>query len=221
MKYFCLFCRMCIIPPVMKTLFISISLILVPLSSYAENCHFDQDGFPQQNEDIPVCATGSLYAGCKTNVLFWAATVMNVDGEIFFHPHISASLGMTWCPWFVSRKFSLRNLSILPEAKWWFKEDKTGHFLGVHLTVSWYNVRWDDFRYQDTSRPLLGGGLTYGYHFSLGQGWGVELSAGVGYVNTRYDRFLNVDNGPQVDLRETSWFGIDRAAISISYRFPL
>lgn len=205
----------------MKTLFISIFFILLPLPSYAEIFHLPSCGSSGYPADSLPDVSDMRRVGIKTNGVLWGATVMNAEGELFFHPHVSCSLGLAWCPWFLSDKFSLRNLSILPEARWWLNKNMSGHFFGIHISVSWYNVKYEDYRYQDTGRPLLGAGITYGYYFPLTKHWGIELSVGAGYVNMRYDRFLNVSNGPKLDTRQTSWFGIDRAAVSLSYRLPL
>lgn len=155
----------------------------------------------------------------KTNAILWATTVMNVECEVRFHPHISASLGLAWCPWFFTERFALRNLSIMPEIRWWLKPVQTGHFFGLHLATAWYNVKYGDFRYQDSNRPLLNAGVTYGYRFRLTPRLGIELSIGAGFASLQYDRFHNVNNGALADTRRTTWFGIDRAAISLTYSF--
>lgn len=155
----------------------------------------------------------------KTNVIPWAATIPNLEGEVWFHPAWSASLGLWWCPWKVSDRYSLKILSILPEARWWPANDWKGHFLGVHLNCAWFNLRYKDTRYQDAGRPLLGGGITYGYLFRFDYNWGLELSIGLGYMSMRYDRFYNISNGARIDTRLTSYWGIDRLGVSFVYRF--
>lgn len=154
----------------------------------------------------------------KTNALLWLATIMNLEGEIFINPRFSASLGISWCPWFMNDKFAIRNLSILPEIRWWFRDAHKGHFAGVHLSAAWFNFKLGDYRYQDVKRPLIGGGITYGYYFDIASQWGVELSLGAGYVSMRYHRYHNIGNGAKIDTRLTSWLGIDRLSITFSYR---
>lgn len=155
----------------------------------------------------------------KTNPLLWMITDMNIEGEIFFNPHISASLNLIWCPWFLSQKFAVRTFALLPEARWWLHDNESGHFFGLHLNLAWYNLRMGNYRYQDSSTPLLGAGVTYGYKFRLTENWGIELGIGAGYNYLRYDRFHNIDNGALIDTRKTSYFGIDRLTLSISYKF--
>lgn len=161
------------------------------------------------------------FVAVKTNAIPWAMTVMNIEGEVQVHPHISVSLPLWWCPWFVGESHALRILALQPEGRWWLKAPGDGHFFGPHLTVAWYNLRKGDIRYQDCHRPLLGAGLTYGYSFHLTPHWGIELAIGAGWFTTEYDRFHNVYNGARIDSRRTSYWGIDHASISVSYRFML
>ena len=200
----------------MKTLYISAFMLLSSFLLHAESFSYDHSSpNPIEENSYP-----NPQIAVKTNGMLWLTTVMNAECEVFIHPHISTSLSLAWCPWFISQKFALRNLSIMPEARWWLRADAKGHFFGLHLSAAWYNIKFGHYRYQDTNRPLWGGGITYGYYFPLNANWGIELSIGAGYMSMRYDRYHNVDNGAKIDTRQTSWFGIDRAAISISYRFP-
>lgn len=188
------------------------SYTLAESPAYAVNFTDEDDG------TLPVFSAPPSFLAIKTNALLWVATIMNLEGEIFINQHLSASLGFSWCPWFLSDRFAARNISLLPEGRWWFGNDRKGHFAGVHLSLAWFNVKLGDYRYQDVKRPLIGAGITYGYYFDLAPRWGVELSFGAGYASLRYDRYHNVENGAKIDTRLTSWLGIDRLSITFSYR---
>lgn len=157
----------------------------------------------------------------KTNLLPWAAAIMNLEAELYLGPHFSASIPVWWCPWFISDKKSLRILAIRPEGRWWIKHAGHGPFVGIHFTLAEYNLKWHDIRYQDSGRPLLGGGLSAGYALQINHKWGLEFSIGGGFFSTRYDRYYNIPNGARIDTRQTSYWGIDHAAASVSYRFNL
>ena len=157
----------------------------------------------------------------KTNAIPWAATIMNIEGEASLTDHISVTLPVMWCPWYISKSYAFRLLALQPEGRWWFRTPGKGHFAGVHLSLAWYNIKFGDFRYQDRDRPALGGGITYGYALPLNHSWGIEFSIGAGYISARYDRFYNTFNGSLVDSRQTSYFGIDHAAVSFCYTFNL
>ena len=90
--------------------------------------------------------------------------------------------------------------------------------MGVHLMASWYNFRWNRYRYQDTE-ALWGIGLSYGYKLPLSQHWGMELTMGAGYMRAHYDKFYNVENGMLVKQENKSIWGITRLGLSFVYRF--
>lgn len=155
----------------------------------------------------------------KTNIVPWAATIMNIEGEVQIWHNLSFSLPIWYCPWFIAERHALRIAAFQPEVRWWLKEPGQGHFGGIHGSFAWYNLKWGDYRYQDRGRPLCGAGITYGYAFTVKERWGVELSIGAGYLNMRYDRFYNTDNGQLADTRKTSYFGIDHLSVSLVYNF--
>lgn len=114
----------------------------------------------------------------------------------------------------------MRTVALQPEARWWIgNETGRGHFVGLHAHVAWFNVKWNDDRYQDTDRPLLGAGISYGYKLPLSRHWGAEFNLGVGYANMKYNTYYNVDNGAQLDTRVRHYWGITRVGASLVYRF--
>lgn len=154
----------------------------------------------------------------NSNLLFWCADLPNFGASVSMGSHWSLNLNVAYCPWVIDNQYSLKCAMILPETRWWPKSNLKGHFLSFHLTVGWYNLRWRDFRYQDSDRPLAGAGIGYGYLLDLNKNWGIEFNIGAGYINTRYDRFYNIPNGGLADTRVSSYWGIDRVGISIVYR---
>ena len=155
----------------------------------------------------------------KTNALGWLATVPNIEAEFKAGPHLAIDLGIWVCPWKISTRYSLKTIAILPEVRWWLNNMATGHYFNIHFTCGWYNLRINDYRYQDAHHPALGAGIGYGYQFVFNENWGLDLSIGFGYLNLRYDRFYNVENGALIDTRKTSYWGPDRLGVSLVYRF--
>lgn len=163
----------------------------------------------------------SRYAAAKTNALLWCGTIMNIAGEIQLSSKMSFSLPVMWCPWFISDSRSLRVLAFQPEGRWWLDAVGNGHFIGVHASVGWYNLKNGNYRYQDAGHPALGGGISYGYVLHLGSDWDIEFSIGAGILSLRYDRFYNIVNGMRADTRKTLYWGLDHAGISVAYHFNL
>lgn len=153
----------------------------------------------------------------RSNILPWFITIPNVGAEITIQKKWSVMLDVMYCPWKLSDKFSVKTLALLPEARWWLKTNTKGSFFNIHLDVAWYNVRTNNYRYQDKGRPLIGGGIGYGYRLPLKGKWAMEFEIGVGMANTRYERYYNIINGALKDTRVSTYWGIDRLAVSISY----
>lgn len=181
---------------------------------------FTNNAFPDVPEALKVKTSRPVserMIAVKTNAVAWGATILNVEGELQLSRKFSLSVPFWYCPWFIGERRALRVAAFQPEGRWWPRKVGHGHFVGVHGSLAWYNLKWGDYRYQDQGRPLLGGGITYGYSFRFGEHWGLELSAGVGYINTRYDRFFNTYNGQLADRLQTSYFGPDHLSISLVY----
>lgn len=160
------------------------------------------------------------YVALKTNVAYDALALMNLGLEMQVAPKISVELPIIWSLWDYEQEHGIRTVAIQPEARWWMgSETGCGHYFGLHAHVAWFNVKWNDTRYQDTGRPLLGAGLSYGYKLPLGEHWGAEFSLGLGYANLKYNTYYNIDNGAQLDTRIRHYWGITRLGASLVYRF--
>lgn len=178
---------------------------------------------PEQTVKItPETASSSpRYLAVKTNLAAWAGTIMNVAADVQVARHWSVELPVLWCPWYVSSEHAVKTFTIQPEARYWLSKPGKGHFFGVHAHVGWFNVKWNRDRYQDTDRPLLGAGISYGYLLPFNAHWAGEFTLGAGYANMRYDTWYNIDNGARIDTRTKNYWGITRVGLSVVYRFNL
>lgn len=168
-------------------------------------------------EDASV--SGGRYVALKTNLAAWAGTIMNIAAEVQVGKHVSVELPVLWCPWYIGSKHAVKTFTVQPEVRYWLRQPGGGHFFGVHAHVGWFNVLWDKDRYQDTERPLLGAGISYGYLLPFSKHWAGEFTLGAGYANMRYDTFYNIDNGGRIDTRSKNYWGITRVGLSVVYRF--
>ena len=155
--------------------------------------------------------------GLRTNIPAWGATVMNVEPELYFNDKFSFALPLYWCPWFITESKALRVFASQPELRFRLSPSPFGHHFGLHGSLAWYNLKFGHYRYQDVKRPLLGGGVSYGYSLSIAPNWSLDFSLGVGCASLCYDRFYNTPNGAKADTRKTFYWGIDQISISIGY----
>ena len=165
----------------------------------------------------PPVSTTDQQLRLKSNILPWIIAIPNLGAEFCIGEKWSALIDVWYCPWKISNRYSVKTVTILPEARWWLKSNRKGSFLNFHLNIAWFNVRANAYRYQDARRPLLGAGIGYGYRLELGRKWGLEFEIGAGMANMRYDTFYNIENGALKDTRVSTYWGIDRAAISFTY----
>ena len=175
----------------------------------------------QTDESVSAPQTSSRYVAVKTNLAAWAGTIMNLAADVQVSEHFSVELPVLWCPWHVSSKHAVKTFTIQPEGRYWLARPGKGHFFGVHAHIGWFNVKWNRDRYQDSSRPLLGAGISYGYLLPLGEHWAGEFTLGAGYANLKYNTYYNIGNGARIDTRTKNYWGITRVGISVVYRFNL
>lgn len=193
--------------------------VVSPEPREAESPHFQTEQTPAATGNT--ASSSGRYLGVKTNIAAWAGTIMNIAADVQVSEHISVELPILWCPWYVSDKHAIKTFTIQPEARYWLSKPGAGHFFGVHAHVGWFNVKWNRDRYQDTDRPLLGAGISYGYLLPFNEHWAGEFTLGAGYANMRYDTYYNIDNGARIDTRTKNYWGITRVGLSVVYRFNL
>lgn len=174
---------------------------------------------PRAQTSTQPAKKSTRYIALKTNVPFLAVAVQNLALEVQLHKHISLDLPVMWSISDIEREHALRTVALQPEARWWLKSAGTGHFFGLHAHVAWFNAKWEDDRYQTEKRPLLGAGISYGYKLPLSAHWGAEFNLGAGYANMQYNTYYNIENGAKLDTRNSHYWGITRAGISLVYRF--
>jgi len=162
----------------------------------------------------------------KVNALTLPLLVPNIGFERLFLNNWSLS-GMfyyTALDWF-DPEAKFRVLGLQSELRYWFRYDMMGPFIAAHATFGWYNIAWGGkYRYQDHNRstPTLGGGLNVGWKIPLfgkeDTPWGVEFTLGAGILPLHYDIYYNVNNGRFVGDDSATYFGIDNASVTVTYR---
>ncbi len=162
---------------------------------------------------------GARYHALKNNIAFDAIGVLNLGYEVQVHRRMTLDIPVMWSLWDAEREHALRIVALQPELRWWMgKETGRGHFFGLHAHAAWYNAKWEDNRYQDEGRPLVGAGLSYGYKLPLGEHWGAEFNIGFGYANTKYNTYYNIENGAWINTRIRHYWGPTRVGLSLVYR---
>ncbi len=164
----------------------------------------------------------------KTNAVGIGLAITNLAVEFDFAKHWSIAVPVYYSAHnYFKPTVKFRTLATQPEVRYWLKENNMGFFAGAHFGVASYNIAVDGIiRYQDHAgvEPALGGGISIGYRVPFSKkhpNWHIEFTIGAGAYSLLYDTFYNVPNGRLIDTYKKTYWGIDNAAINISYRFDL
>lgn len=158
----------------------------------------------------------------KTNLLAYTLFVANNGIEIPLGDHFSLDIPIYYSPYTLIKSYKFRVLATQPELRYWFNKPMRRHFVGLNALGGWYNIAYDKYdRYQDIdgATPAWGGGISYGYSLDLDHNWGLEFTAGVGYIRFDYDKFYNIKNGAKIDSKSKPYFGPTKLGINLVYKF--
>lgn len=166
-------------------------------------------------------------ASLKINLLYGAGTLTpNLAAEIGLGKTTSLELSGSYNPWNLSGSLEsnrkMVHMIIRPEFRYWLCERFNGHFFGVHGMFARYNVGSYDipllfekeYRYDGIG---IGGGLTYGYHWTWSKHWGMEFNIGLGAVWMKYDRYDCAACNYDFETRQRVYFGPTRAGITLVF----
>jgi outer membrane protein OmpA-like peptidoglycan-associated protein len=162
----------------------------------------------------------------KTNLLYDAVTAINLGAEFRLGHRSSLEIAGSWSPFSFSDNRKWKHVLLQPELRFWPTETFHGHFFGLHGLYASYNVgalprppfsrAMSENRYQGW---LAGAGLSYGYRWNFSSRWGLEASAGFGFVHLDYGKFDCVVCGEEFPKETRNYFAPTKAALTLVYRF--
>ncbi len=167
----------------------------------------------------------------KTNLLYDATATVNVGVEVGVAPKWTIDISGNLNAWNIDEDTKWRHWLAQPEARYWFCDRFSRHFIGVHAIGGQYNIggvknnvsflgtnfkQLTDKRYQGWA---AGAGVAYGYAFILGKHWNLELEIGVGYAYFNYDIFSCSGCGRNIGVGDHHYFGPTKAAVNLVYVF--
>ncbi len=167
----------------------------------------------------------------KSNLLYDATATVNAGIEIGLAPRWTLDVSGNLNAWDMSGGKKWKHWLAQPEARYWFCDRFSGHFVAVHALGGQYNFggwkgpnflgsdlrKLKDSRYQGW---FIGAGIAYGYTWILGRHWNMEGEIGIGYAYTRFDRFECDGCGRKVETdKPHNYVGPTKAAINLVYVF--
>lgn len=161
--------------------------------------------------------TQAQFYSLSSNVADWAVTNVNVELGIGVSKSVSIHLPVVWNPWtFGAENKKMKQLSFLPQARYWFPETYLRWFVGSNLLVSRYNWSPGNSRYDGMGYGL---GISAGYSWILSTHWNLEAQLGIGGGYFKYKKY---DCGFCGDFygSESKWLVFpNRVALSFVYLF--
>ena len=164
---------------------------------------------------LACCTTvAAQHWAVKTNAAYWATTTLNIGVE--------AALGRQWTldavaaynPFRFSDNRKILFWGVQPELRWWACRKFDGHYFGLHAHYGQYNGGLETYRYDGW---LAGAGLSYGYHWVLGNRWNLEAEVGLGYARLNYDKYFRQRCGKYVGHDTKNYFGPTRVSVSFVF----
>ena len=179
---------------------------------------------------ISVCAKAQDVA-IKTNLLYDATATVNLGVEVGVAPKWTLDLSGNLNAWNVNEDKRWKHWLVQPEARYWFCDRFSRHFLGFHALGGQYNIGGlqNNIKFLGTDFSKLsnnrfqgwgvGAGVAYGYAMILGKHWNLEFEVGVGYIYSAYDIFECTGCGRRVGQDNNHYVGLTKAAINLVYLF--
>ncbi len=113
----------------------------------------------------------------STNLLDYILIAPNLEVELAMNQHNTISMFASASPWRINEKYSISQITVSPEYKYWFTMPFFGHYLGANIKYCSYDTYWNSTRYDGN---LLGLGATYGYSIIIGKKWNLVPNIGLG-----------------------------------------
>lgn len=171
-------------------------------------------------------------AAIKTNLLYDAALSPDLGIEVGLAPRWTLDISGNFNGWTLPVQRRWKHWVVQPEARYWFCDRFSGHFLGLHVHGGQYNMGGINVHYNflgTDARKLAasryqgwfaGAGVAYGYAWILNRHWNFELELGIGYSYTRSDIFPCAECGTKIrEAYPHHYFGLTKTAVNFVYLF--
>ncbi len=167
---------------------------------------------------------GSPAWAIKSNLLYDAATTINLGFEFRTGRKWSLDLPVSFNPWTFKDNMKWKHLIVQPEMRWWPCEVFNGSFLGIHAHGGIFNVSAlpdpPFSSYMNTHRFegwLVGAGISYGYHWILAKRWSIEATIGAGYAYLSYDKYNCEKCGEPLGHETKHYFGPTKVGVTLIF----
>lgn len=140
---------------------------------------------------IPVAASAQKVAQ-KANILYLATGTPNIGIEIAAGRKLTFELNGAYNPWELSGESSMRHWGMHAGIRYWFCKSFESHFISADASYTRFDIGYlsiaslSDAAYKGR---LVGGGISYGYHWPVAKRCGMEFTVGFGYMDILYEKY--------------------------------
>lgn len=163
----------------------------------------------------------------KTNVLFDAASALNIGVEMPIGDRVSV-VANYYFPWWQiqSKDITIECIAGTLEGKWWFGDRSRlglleGFNAGIYTGAGYYDLQWGNGLQGEF---FIMGGVSAGYAHEIARNLHLEYNLGVGYLKTDYRPYSPVSNTEFGDIkvrkypwsvRRQIWLGPTKLEVSL------
>jgi hypothetical protein len=167
----------------------------------------------------------------KTNLLYDATATVNAGLELGLAPKWTLDVSGNLNSWSKDEHSKWKHWMLQPEARYWFCDRFSRHFIGAHLIGGAFNFGniHNDLSFLGTDFSVLrdkryqgyayGCGVAYGFAFVLSRHLNLELEAGFGYVCLDYETYECDGCGRKVNEDIHYYIGPTKAALNLVFVF--
>lgn len=167
----------------------------------------------------------------KTNLIYDVTSSINLGVETGLAQKWTLDLSGNLNSWSKNDHTKWKHWMVQPEARYWFCDRFSRHFIGAHLIGGAFNFGninnslsflgtdfsvLSDNRYQGYA---YGAGVAYGFAFMLSRHMNIELEAGFGYICFDYDTFDCSGCGQLMTSGIHHYVGPTKAAVNLVFLF--
>jgi hypothetical protein len=138
----------------------------------------------------------SQFYHVRTNLVGLGTGNINAEFGLTLNKHFSFHLPVQYNPFIYNKgkNTKFQNLTVLPAARYWFRESFREQFIGLSVIGSRYNISniWDNYRYDGYG---VGAGLSCGWAYPLSPRWNIEWEIGVAGLWATYDKYVSKNSG--------------------------
>lgn len=170
---------------------------------------------------LPLLGMGQKIA-IKSNLLYDLTTTFNLGLETGLGKSTTLDISGNYNPWsFDGGDLKWKHWMVQPELRWWTCGKFNGHFFGLHAHGGQYNV--SGFKFTDAIKDrryeghFVGGGISWGYQWLIGQRWNLEFTVGAGYARYWQKKYPVADCGELISSKWKNYWGPTKLGLTFIY----